>query len=374
MIEYVEVRNGARDLIGIIDTAASVIWETAYFSTGRFEIYIQATPRTVQMLEVGNFVTRPNDVNIGIIESINITYSQQDGRMIIAAGRFAKSILDRRLIYNLTGTSLTPSVSRGLVEVAVRKLVNDNIIASSRAYRNIPFIKLGELKNIAMQILSETGETSQAQTSFANLLTYTDTMLQTYGLGAYMSLDRATKNLLYNVLEGKDRSFGNAGGYAPVVFSQDFDNLFSSNYKYDTTALKTTALIGGEGEGTERFCVMVGDAASGLARREVFVDASSQSKKYKDDADKEQTYTNAEYTAILKSTGSQNLAQLSTVQTFKGEIDVMNSGYVFGEDFSVGDIVTVHDVDLGAAINTRILTATEVQDTDGYLLSVTYGV
>lgn len=375
MIEYVEIRNASRDLIGIIDNAESIIWESAFYGTGQFEIYVQVTSLTVQLLQVGNYVTRPNDVNVGIIENLNITWTQESGRMIIASGRFAKSLLDRRLIYRLTGTSIQPTTSSGLVEVAVRKLVNDNIIASTIAARNIPFIRLGTLQNIKKRILSETGEDGRVQTSYGGLLEHTDSLLQEYFLGAYMSLDRNTKNLLYNVIEGKDLSIGNAAGNAPIIFSQDFDNLLSSDYQYQTAALKTTALIGGAGEGTERFCVMIGDAESGLSRREVFVDASSQSKTYKEEgAEEEKTYTDAEYSDLLKAHGQQNIAQLQIVETFNGDVDVMNSDKVFGKDFWIGDIITIQDTQLSAYINTRILTATEVQDANGYKLAISYGV
>lgn len=375
MIEYVEIRNASRDLIGIIDNAESIIWESAYYSTGQFEIYVKVTPLTVQLLTVGNYVTRPNDVNVGVIENLNITWTQESGRMIIASGRFAKSLLDRRLIYKLTGTSIQPSMSSGLVEVAVRKLVNDNIIASNIAARNIPFLRLGPLQNIQKRILSETGEAGRVQTSYGGLLEHTDSLLQEYSLGAYMSLDRNTKNLLYNVIEGKDMSVGNTSGNVPLIFSQDFDNLLSSNYNYQTTALKTTALIGGAGEGTERFCVMIGDNAAGLSRREVFVDASSQSKTYKEEgAEEEKTYTDAEYSDLLKAHGQQNIAQLQIVETFTGDVDVMNTDKVFGKDFWIGDIITIQDTQLSAYINTRILTATEVQDTNGYKLAISYGV
>ena len=375
MIEYVEIRNANRDLIGIIDNAESIIWESAYYSTGSFEIYVQVTPLTVQMLQVGNYVTRPNDLNIGIIENLNIDWTQESGRMIAASGRFAKSLLDRRLIYKLTGTSIQPTISSGLVEVAVRELINDNIIASNIAARNIPFINLGPLQNIQKRILSETGEEGRVQTSYGGLLEHTDSLLQEYFLGAYMSLDRNTKNLLYNVIEGKDLSVGNAAGNVPIIFSQDFDNLLSSNYQYQSIALKTTALIGGAGEGTERFCVMIGDAASGLSRREVFVDASSQSKTYKEEgADEEKTYTDAEYSDLLKAHGQQNIAQLQIVETFTGDVDVINTDKVFGKDFWIGDIITIQDTQLSAYINTRILTATEVQDTNGYKLAISYGV
>lgn len=383
MIEYVEIRNASREVIGIIDNAESIIWEAAYYGTGRFEIYVRVTKQTVAMLSVGNYVTRPKDVNVGIIENLQIKWEPRAGRMIIASGRFAKSLLDRRLVYNYKNYSVTPTVSSGLVEVAVRKLLNDNIIASTDSRRNIPFIKLGALRGIQQQILSEeTGEPGQVQTSFAGLLAYTDTLLQEYSLGAYMSLDRNTRDLLYNVLEGKDRSIGNASGNAPLIFSKDYDNLLSSDYKYETTALKTTALIGGEGEGTERFFTTIGHYAEGLSRREVFVDAGSQSKTYKEERvdsigqpyEEELTYTDAEYAGLLKAHGQQTIAQLQIVQTFDGMVDVQHSDKVYGTDYWVGDIITIQDTQLSAYINTRILTATEVQDKDGYKLAISYGV
>lgn len=375
MIEYLEIRNENREVIGIVDNAESIIWESAYYSTGRFEIYVRVTPETVAMLSVAHYVTRPNDVMVGVIEDLDITWTPQSGRMIIAFGRFAKSMLDRRLVYNYKNHSITPTVSSGLVEVAVRKLVSDNIISSSDSKRNISFIQLGALQNIKKRILSETGEPGRVQTSYGGLLQHTDSLLQEYGLGAYMSLDKNTRNLLYNVIEGQDRSMGNTAGNVPLIFSQNFDNLLSSNYKYQTTMLKTTALIGGEGEGTERFCTMIGHNASGLDRREVFVDASSQSKTYKDETtDEDKTYTDAEYTDLIAAHGLQNLAQLQTVQTFSGEVDVSNTDKVFGEDYWIGDIVTIQDAELGIYINTRILTATEVQDGNGYMLAISYGV
>lgn len=374
MIEYVEIRDANRNLVGIVDTAESIIWESSYYSTGRFEIYVQANAETIALLKVGNYVTRPNDKNIGIIEGINITYYPVSGRMIIASGRFAKSILDRRLIYSLSGTSITPTISSGLVEVAVRKLVNDNIIASNQVNRNIPFIRLGTLQNIATRIVDENGNSARLQTSFGNLLDYTDNLLKEFGLGAYVSLDWATKNLLYNVIAGADRSAGNTQGNNPIVFSQEFDNLLSTDYKYETVAEKTTALIGGEGEGPERYFVTIGNNASGIARREVMVNASGQHRKYKDEEDVEHVYTDAEYTELLKAYGANEMEDYQSVQTFRGDVDISYSNLVFGVDYNVGDIITIHDTQLSLYMDTRIITATEVQDSSGYKLSITYGV
>ena len=58
MIDYVEIRNAELELIGLIDTAKSIIWETQYFGAGAFEVYTAATPAAVELLQCGNFVTR----------------------------------------------------------------------------------------------------------------------------------------------------------------------------------------------------------------------------------------------------------------------------------------------------------------------------
>lgn len=373
MIEYVEIRNTNRVLIGIIDTAQSIIWATDYKETGKFEIYVSATPQNISLLKTGNYVTRPNDINVGVIEGINIAYNPQDGRMIVATGRFAKSLLDRRIIYNLSGTSITPTISSGLVEVAVRKLITDHIIASAQSARNVSFIKLGSLKNLTAKIVDDSGAAARKQTSFGNLLDYTNELLTEYGLSSFMSLDDSL-NLVYHIFAGVDRSIDNTAGNKPIIFSQDFDNLLSTEYNYQTEAFKNTALIGGAGEGVDRFCVMIGVNATGLDRRETWIDASGQSRTYKDASDVEQTYTDAEYTELLNTDGKQKISQQQIVETLDGEIDLTNSGLVFGADYWIGDIITIQDVDLGLYMNTRIITATEVQDANGYKIDIKYGV
>lgn len=377
MIEYVEIRSAAtRELIGIVDTAASVIWHTQYFGTGDFEVYAPCTAENSSILVKGNYVTRPDDRNVGLIERVETTFNANDGRMIVATGRFAKSILDRRIIYRRSGYSVSATVIKGSVEYAARKLVNENAIACAfDSGRNMSELVLGIGAGTAQTIIDETGAAANKQVTHDNLLTYTDEFLAEYNLGAYCALTDSGK-LAYTVFEGKDRSFDNTQGREPVVFSQDFDNLVSSEYIYDEKELKNTALIGGEGEGTARFHSIVKNAAiTGSARREIFVDASSNSKKYKDEQDVEQTFTDAEYDQTLKTLGRQNLAKLSVVETFTGEIDLVNSSFKYGEDadFFLGDIITIQDTEIDLYINARIREVTEVQDMNGYRITAVYG-
>lgn len=371
MIEYVEIHETNGEVVGIIDVAKSIIWHSVYFGVGDFEIYAPATPEIIDLLKVDRYVTRPNNWEIGIIESISIADDVQDGSMITAIGRFAKSILDRRLIYNLSGTSNAATILRGNVETAVREVVKNNAIACPfDSNRNIALLSLGELSNIPLQIVDGNGKAARKQVSYENLLTYTDGVLEEYGLSATCIL--SVGGLRYFVFAGADRSVNNAEGNTPIVFSREFDNLSASEYTYNATPEKNVALIGGAGEGTARFYSLFANSEADLRRREIFIDASSISRTYKDENDVEQTYTDADYKEMLDTKGKQDLSPLVAEETFTGVIDVTNGNWVYGRDFSLGDIVTVQDNNIGKYANVRIREATEVQDEDGYTVEVNY--
>lgn len=375
MIDYIEVRAASsREVIGIVDIFNSVIWHSEWYSTGDFEIYAQANENNLTLLKEENYVTRPDLQDIGVIEKIEVTDDIYAGKMITATGRLAKSILDRRLIYNLSGTSNKATVLRGNVELAARQLVNNNIISSTDNKRNVSFIELGALANIPLIIVDNAGNASQKQVSYQNLLEYSDKFLKEYELSAKVILNDDTKKLQYIVQQGTDRSASNTVGNEPVVFSKDFDNLMSSEYSHDQSNAKNFALIGGEGEGLERFYATIVPTAQGIHRRELFVDASSISKTYRDEGEQEEQheYTDAQYTAMLKQEGKLSLADYKAEETFSGELLYTNSQYMLNEHFFIGDKVTVQENSINKYLDVRITETTEVQDENGYQVEVVY--
>ena len=375
MIEYVEIRAAeSREIIGIIDTAKSIIWRSCFYDTGDFEIYIPCTPETINLLVAGNYVTRPNDKNVGIIEAVDVTFNNDDGRMIIATGRMSKSILDRRIIYKISGNSVSPTILSGNVETAARSVVNANAInCEFDAARNIDALVLGAHSGSTKTIVDADGNAAQKQVTYNNLLSWIDDFLHEYEIGAFVGLNDSLK-LEFKCFEGVDRSVDNTDGNDPVIFSQDFDNLLSSDYKYNEANYKNMALIGGEGEGTARFVSSLIPDLTGIERREVFVNASTSSKTYNDDQGHEQTLSDSEYNMQLKSIGAQNLAGAQIEQSFDGTININNGVYKYKENFDLGDIVTVQDNAIGLYINTRIIEIIETQDENGYNINANYGL
>lgn len=375
MIEYLEIRDTARKLVGVLDIAKSIIWAAEYYGAGEFEVYTPLTDQALSLLQMGYYFTRPNEENAAIIEAVQYTDSAQDGAMILVSGRMAKSILDRRLVYRLNGNQINPVQISGNVATAVQSVVRAHAGQGANAARTMGVI-IGSNGGITQIITASGGGDSSRQSSYNDLLTFTDGVLQEYACGALMRINDQ-QQLIYDCFEGQDRSVGNTAGNTPVIFSQDFENLLTAEYTEDTTRLRNFALIGGEGEGLARFYATYDqDGATGLARREVFVDASSIPRKYKPEgSEEEQEYTAAEYTTMLTGQAQTQLKELIITKTFRGEINLTHSPYKYGKsaDFWLGDIVTIQDNKLGLYANVRILKATEVQDESGYLLSVEYG-
>ena len=341
-IDYVEIRDSNRDIIGYIYTAISIIWHSVYYGVGDFEIHAQATGHHLYLLEVDNYVTRQDDNAIGIIEKIEVTKSETDGEVITATGRFAKSILDRRLIYKLSGKTNKATILRGNVETNIRNVVKNNAISCSfDSARNIPILQLGAASGLPAIIVDDEGNASEKQASYENLLKFTDEVLQEYNMGAEIVLDKETKKFLYLVYQGDDRSVDQTN-YTPVIISKEFDNLLDSYYADDSTNERNMALIGGEGEGLDRFYSVVKGSKTGLARKEVFVDSSSKNITNKAD-ELQEIYPTGTFTGLNFVVGGTVYAtlkvNLDNEYTYNSLHEKFPSGTLTDGKFIVGGVI-----------------------------------
>lgn len=373
-IEYVEIRNPQREIIGICDAFNSIIWRGEYYGTGDFEIYAPCSPLNLSLLVEDNIVTRPDDENVGIIEHVEYTFDITNGRMITASGRFAKSILDRRVIYRKTGTNqISATMLNGNVETTARSIITMNAInCDFDTGRNIDALILGAHSGSEQIIVDADGNPTTQQVAFDNLLTWTDEFLKKYKIGAKITLN-AEKQFVYTCYEGVNRAVDNTDGNEPVIFSQDFENLISSNFLIEKSAYKNAAVVAGEGEGIARFCSFyVSAGLSGIDRRELFVDENKAARKYVDSGGTERTLTVEQYNANLRAIGAQKLAALPIAESFDGEINLNSLTFQYKRNYNIGDIITIQDSDTKIYSNTRIIEICEVQDEKGYQITGKY--
>ena len=401
MMEYAEIyRLGADglEMVGIVDDFSRFYWKTDYFGAGQIEIKAPVTRNNLSLLKAGNYVLTPDggETEVGIIERVGATTSLEEGTQIIASGRMAKSILDRRIIYSPVFDAgeggngyiwhSSAKTLTGKVDAAAALLVKENAAqpvnpdARLKGDRTLPAMAWDPAdgvskypETIAVEVKTDVGtaeEDADKQVTYKNLLDYTDGLLQEYGLGARLWLDRGKMRLRYQVYKGRSLSRTNHPDGEPITFSQEMDNLTSTKYVYDESLTKTVAFIGGEGEGIERKCAFAYEWVSGMDRREVFVDASSITTETEEG---EPPLSLEAYRKQLEAQGQQSVAESPIEETLTGEIDITNSPVRFRRDFYVGDIVTIEDTVLGLAIEARITSVTVSSDEKGPQIAVEYG-
>lgn len=340
------------NLIGVIDEYISTIWRPSYSDVGDFEIYLGATDKAVALLNKNNYVLRSSDITVDesgnvtykkvmIIKNVTISTDVEIGDYLTVTGRELKYLLHQRIVW--TQTTLT-----GTVENAMRRLVTENAINPVNPNRVIPNLILGDSVGYTDTIDKQvTGDALDK--AIVDICTAYD-----YGWDIYIY----NNNLVLTVYKGIDRSYEQTDR-PYVVFSDEFENLYNTEYQLYSEQYANTTLVGGEGEGVNRITRAVGDGYSGLDRYETYTDARdiSQNKGTENEID-----INT-YNTLLDQRGLENLATLKYVEGFTGEV-LSDVAFKYLEDFYLGDLVSVINK-YGISKTVRVISAIESEDENG---------
>ena len=332
--------------LGVIDDYKSLIWTTRYYEHGDFELCTGVNLLYCTFFEVGNYVIRNDDENVGIIEKVEIQITEEDEEILIASGRFLTQILARRIIATQTQVS-------GLVSNCIYRLINDAIINPTIAARKINNFTIGNYTGT---------DTMEAQYTGKNLYDVISGLCLQYGLGLKVTLND-NNQFVFNLYKGVDRSY-NQSDNPYVVFSDKYENLLNTQYQKDASNIVTNVLAAGEGEGSERKMIWVtnGDP-SGLNRYEFFDDSRNISSNNGE-------ISESEYMQQLAEAGRENLTSYDSA--FAGNVDFTNVD--FKNEVNIGDIVTIDDSRLNSYFNVRIIEVIESIGEDGkYSLIPTFG-
>lgn len=335
------ILNTDFEIIGLIDYCASIIWTRRYCQAGDFELYIPVTKEALELLQTGNLAMRADaPESLMVIQNLEVKTDSENGNFITATGASIESYIAKRIVWSQTNLA-------GTVAQAIEQLLSENIINPTNTARKIA--------GITMEATTVGTEEIKKQITGDNLLDAIIGILNTYSLGFKLVFTNGA--LVFQLYKGTDRSY-NQEENPRVVFSPEFDNFKSSEYKLETAQKKTVALVAGEGEGSARKTQEVG-TASGLERIELYVDARDISSTTGDG-----TLTPAEYNTLLISKGEEQLAEATALESYSGEVEP-NTGYIYGTDYHLGDIVeTINEY--GQAQACRITEIIESWDENGY--------
>lgn len=340
----------------VVDDYESFIWSDRYCAYGDFEIYAPAKAAFYEFIQKEYYIWCSESEHLMIIEKVEINTDIEDGNHLTVSGRSLESILDRRIVW-------TQTILDGNFQNGIKKLLTDNIISPANTARKIDNFIFKESTDSRITALKVS-----AQFTGDNLYDSIKALCESNGVGFKVTLDESFR-FVFELYMGTDRSYDqNTVPY--VVFSPNFENIINSKYYESNSDLKNVALIGGEGEGSERRYTTIGGngadtSCSGLERRELFVDARDISSKVDD-----HTLTEDEYNAQLQQRGFDKLSENIEVTNFEGQIDT-SLLYVYDRDFFIGDIVQLEN-EYGKEGKSRVEEVMYSEDTSGVSIVPTF--
>lgn len=339
------VLNTAFEAIGLIDSFKSAIWTDRYQECGDFEIMTFPDKTIMDVMKTDYYLVNPSSKHTMIIEGREVDTDIDEGDYFIVTGRSLESILNRRIVW--TQTSLDGNLQNG-----IKQLLTDAFISPTVEERKVPNFVFKESTDERIASL-----TMEAQYTGDDLYEVIKDLCTANDIGFRITLDESN-NFVFELYKGDDRSYGQTEN-PYVIFSPSFDNIIDSQYAETSKEYKNVALVGGEGEGPERKYTSVG-TTSGLLRREIFTDARDASSENEDGT----KFTTEEYNNILATRGQKDLDANKYAKTFEGEVDATR-GFVYGQDFFLGDIVQVED-EYGMEGSSLVSEIIWSEDEDGY--------
>lgn len=340
------ILNKSFQPVSIIEGYTSLIWTKRYYGYGDFELYIPADPALLDVLKTDYFITRSDDESVMIIEKIEIKTDVENGDYFIITGRSLESILMRRIFDMQYIFDSTYSLAIVVQSFVIYCTTNRDL---PRTYRQIP--------NLTVDTSSNFDGTMKVQFTGDTLYSAIVSVCQPRDVGFKITLS-GNQMTLY-LYQGEE---------VDVEFSQDFDNLISSDYKRDTSDIANYIYVAGEGEGMNRRIFRraffnLENPKSGLDLHEVWVDARNISSN-------SGAISTPDYEKMLEQRAYEAYAEHSIDESFEAEVEPQIT-FEYKTDWNLGDIVTVKNA-YGVTSKPRIVEIIECWDETGYSVIPTF--
>lgn len=347
------ILDSSRAILGPVGKFSSLIWVRNYYEPGTFEFH--AEPEYFGLMDSGTWLYRADTGEIGRIRSSSYVMTDKGTREACIKGFSADQVLNERVINNQINVSGTP-------EAIARSLVKKYCITP--ASRRIAGLILGSSHGLGTSVTTQvTGET---------LGEWLHELEKDQEMSHQIIYDFINDDLLFECYQGLDRTQNQALN-SWAVFSDQYANILTMNYRFDDSEAKNYAYVAGEGEGNARTVVEVDIRPnSSVERREIFIDARDLKQTYTDENGDEQTYSDAEYADLLRQRGLEKLTGYLTIETIDADIDA-GANLIYKQDFDLGDLCTIRLTEVGLEIDARITSIREVYEGAAAKIDVTFG-
>lgn len=314
----------------------NVQWNRKYYELGDFSIQIPAADYSPDM----KYIYMVGRTELGVIQKTLYTNDVQ-GDYIQLIGFFSECELNDKIVY-------PTFYGKGNIENEIYRMIN--------TYKeDIPNL---EITNMPALI----GDSIEFQESYGNLASVAYEKLQTQELSQRIKYDFVSGKKYYEIWQGKDRTQSQSENNF-VVFSTQFGNVNDATVEEDSSNYKNWALVGGSGEEPNRIFTEI-DLSNGGYKKKIFIDGKGESYD-------EEKQTLDEYKASLRQYGLEKMLDYQVIQNV--DFKSTESGYVYLQDFDLGDKCDVIIEPLKLSLEARIIAVYEVFKDNQHTIELEFG-
>lgn len=360
---YVKILSFELELLGEIDKYTSLDFCRSWQGVGNFSLSVRGN---VSGLSRGNIIMLGGDTHkAGIIRSFEQA-TDENGTVTTVSGQTLNGFTSQRIVLPLDNNGGYFSVPP---QSAHRNVHAEEIIKTFLSYclgtdaaANRRLVSNGRqmltiAENQSRGFATEWGcRYPQLDEELQAICEYCDCGYEIY-------IDFSNRVYVAEYLPGVDRTVGNLYSNSPVILSRDFESVKDIRYSLDNSAYKNLAYAGGEGEGADRVVLAVTNDAvmpSGIQRFETFIDCGELQSIETDTA------------MSLQETAKHKLEEYDHAESLTASI-AKSGAFRYGEQWDLGDLVTIRDKDMGLTQDIRISEVREVYEPGGSELTVTLG-
>ena len=343
---YKNTPNGLM-LVGVVDDYQSFSFTRSYSECGEWQLTLNGSTKNAQLIKEMDYISMDNGI-CGIVEQLESNVGSNN--TITYKGSELKGITNSRIIMPPTGKAyLTIKKNPALV---ILDILNSQIADCADPNRNIPNVRIDS------SIEVDTTQKIEFNGRFSNVYDEIADIATAYNIGWYAAIEQKQSNsqyaeIVFYVYSGVDRK-KNQSTNSRFILSYSNDNIEQSNYQYIDT-IPNTALIAGQGEGTDRKTYIINNTSAGLGRKEVYIDA----RDIEDDS-------------LLPQRGKEKLAEYGEANSYQITLSRSLSKQ-YHSAFELGDIGTIQDDILDLSIDFRLTEITEIYESDDFRLEVVCG-
>lgn len=346
------------EICGIINVYKSLTWPEVYNGYGSFQLWAPVTTENASLLKEGNFLYI-NDGTACIIKYVQAD-TDDDGQLQYSIkGYTLEWLLTTRVIHDTyTNSSVYPSD-------VIYDIINQNCISPTDKNRVIPHLTAVQKVNY--------GEKTSFQKTGGEVYKAVKDICESNNLGFKITFDPRNPAFTFQIVKGTDRTVEQQV-VDSVILSSDFEDIIDSSYYRNSSEFKNFSYISGAGENEARVKTTFGEDKSGFDRYEMYVDARDLQKTSQDASGTEVTLTDEQYIETLKQRGSEKLSENCVAENFDATVRTFGIvQYIFGEDYFLGDIITMQDRRLKLQINARITSITKQYKGNVYSVDLVFG-